>query len=84
MEWLAFLLGGSLGQFFWGLGAAMQMAIQPGSHNIILVSSRPACHAAGYIIKIPSSGPKLLATFRNHLAQSGNRSADPRLAAMRF
>src|SRR5581483_3164170 len=41
----------------------MQVAIQAGSHNIILVSSRPACHAGGYAVNIPSPEPKHLATF---------------------
>ncbi|MHC2578470.1 hypothetical protein ACVI1J_008704 [Bradyrhizobium diazoefficiens] len=50
------------------------MAIQPASHNTILVSSRPGRRAGGYTVKIPSPGPKLLATFRNRFMQSRNRS----------
>jgi hypothetical protein len=80
MDRLAFLLW----RFSWGLGGAMQMAIQLASHNTILVSSRPGGHAGAYTVKIPSPGPKLLATFRNRFAQCRNRSTDPRLAAMRF
>ncbi|WP_167770884.1 hypothetical protein [Bradyrhizobium niftali] len=41
MDRLAFLLW----RFSWGLGGAMQMAIQLASHNTILVSSRPGGHA---------------------------------------
>jgi len=33
------------------------MAIQPGSHNTIPVSSRPGCHAGGSTAKIPSPWP---------------------------
>jgi hypothetical protein len=51
------------------------MAILPVSHNTIPVSSRPACLAGGYAVKISSSWPKLLATFEDRLAQGGNRQA---------
>jgi hypothetical protein len=48
MSWLAFSLGGSLGG-----SDAMQMAIQPGSHNTILVSSRPGRRTGGSDRKNP-------------------------------
>ncbi|MGV7217369.1 hypothetical protein [Bradyrhizobium sp. UFLA05-112] len=46
----------------------MQMAIQPVSHNTILVSSRPVRHVGLHPAKNPSSQPKLLATFLGRFA----------------
>jgi len=62
----------------------MQLAIQLVSHNTILVSSRPGCHADGYAAEIVSPGPKLLATLRDWPCPQAESWTGPRLAAMQF
>src|SRR5437879_11355327 len=82
MEWLAFLLGGSLGQFLGQFVWAVLLGL--GSRH---ANGDPACFSqyhsgffkAGVPIgwvcrKIPSPWSKLLATFEDRLAQGANRS----------